>query len=209
MSWFAIISYFHCVMMYCIINVIASIIIFITFFILSFFSYCCWIFVVVVVVVLFFVFLLFLSFYLIKQLLFSHEWVKPNRLFCLVGCGCLFVCFWFLSWNCRVIIHNLIAFLHFPKGLQFSSFISILTYFYISFWVLLFLLPLVLSFIYSNRFYGNYQWAVCLRSTLAGFFLGKVHWQWTWILLRPNTKVFGDILHSLMFSFLFLCNILT
>ena len=39
-----------------------------------------------------------------------------------------FVClFCFLSWNCRVIIHNFITFLPFPKDLQCSSFISILT----------------------------------------------------------------------------------
>ena len=39
-----------------------------------------------------------------------------------------FVClFCFLSWNCRVIIHNFITFLLFPKDLQCSSFISILT----------------------------------------------------------------------------------
>ena len=39
-----------------------------------------------------------------------------------------FVClFCFLNWNCRVIIHNFITFLPFPKQLQCSSFISILT----------------------------------------------------------------------------------
>ena len=39
-----------------------------------------------------------------------------------------FVClFCFLSWNCRVIIHNFITFLPFQKDLQCSSFISILT----------------------------------------------------------------------------------
>ena len=39
-----------------------------------------------------------------------------------------FVClFCSLSWNCRVIIHNFITFLPFPKDLQCSSFISILT----------------------------------------------------------------------------------
>ena len=38
-----------------------------------------------------------------------------------------FVClFCFLSWNCRVIIHNFITFLPFPKDLWFFSFISIL-----------------------------------------------------------------------------------
>ena len=39
-----------------------------------------------------------------------------------------FVClFCFLSWNCRIIIHNFITFHPFPKDLQCSSFISILT----------------------------------------------------------------------------------
>ena len=39
-----------------------------------------------------------------------------------------FVClFCFLSWNCRVIIHNFITFLSFSKDLQCSSFIFILT----------------------------------------------------------------------------------
>ena len=39
-----------------------------------------------------------------------------------------FVClFCFLRWNCKVIIHNFISFLPFPKDLQCSSFISILT----------------------------------------------------------------------------------
>ena len=39
-----------------------------------------------------------------------------------------FVClFRFLSWNCRVIIHNFITFLKFPKDWQCFSFTSILT----------------------------------------------------------------------------------
>ena len=70
--------------------------------------------------VFFFFFLL-----LIKQLLFSHEAIKISRLLCL-----FISLFCFLSWSCRVIIHNLIT-------LQFSSFIAILTWFYNSFWILL------------------------------------------------------------------------
>ena len=121
-----------------------------------------------------------------------------------------FVClFCFLNWNCRVIIHNFITFLPFPKDLQCSSFISILTQFYILFWNLHCFLPLVLLVIYFN----TYQWAECLRTTLAGFFLGGVHWQWPWTLLRIDPRVLGDVLHSVMFPFLylflFLCNILT
>ena len=38
-----------------------------------------------------------------------------------------FCLFCFLSWNCRVIIHNFITFLPFQRDLQCSSFISILT----------------------------------------------------------------------------------
>ena len=46
-----------------------------------------------------------------------------------------FVClFCLLSWNCRVTIHNSITFLLLPIDLHFSSFISILTWFYILFW---------------------------------------------------------------------------
>ena len=121
-----------------------------------------------------------------------------------------FVClFRFLSWNCRVIIHNFITFLPFPKDWQCFSFISILTYFYMLFWNLHCFLPLVLLVIYFN----SYQWGECLCTTLAGFFLGGVHWEWTWTLLRIDPRVLGDLLHSVMFSFwylsLFLCNILT
>ena len=75
-----------------------------------------------------------------------------------------FVCLHlFLELKLWVIIHNFITLLPFPKHLQFSSFISILT-FYIAF------LPLVLSWICFNRFSGSYQWAKCLCSTLAGLF---------------------------------------
>ena len=121
-----------------------------------------------------------------------------------------FVClFSFLSWNCRLIIRNFITFLSFPKDLQCSSFISILTQLYILFWNLHCFLPLVLLWVYFN----TYQWAECLRTTLAAFFLGGVHWQWPWTLLRIDPRVLGDVLHSVMFPFLylflFLCDILT
>ena len=80
---------------------------------------------------------------------------------------------------------------------------------YILFWNLHCFLSLVLLVIYFN----SYQWAECLRTTLAGFFLGGVHWQWPWTLLRIDPRVLGDVLHSVMFPFLylflFLCNILT
>ena len=49
----------------------------------------------------------------------------------------------------------------------------------------------------------------CVGSTLAGFFLGGVHWQWPCTLLRKDPRVLGDVVHSVMFPFLFLCNILT
>ena len=81
----------------------------------------------------------FFFFLLIKQLLFSHETVKFSGFHCfLFVCliVCLFACrFYFLSWNCRVIIDSLVTFLQFPKGLQFYSFIFILTWLYISFWI--------------------------------------------------------------------------
>ena len=120
-----------------------------------------------------------------------------------------FVClFRFLSWNYRVIIHNFITFLPGPKYSQCSSFIPLLTPFYILFWNLRCFLPIVLLVIYFN----NYQWAECPRTTLAGFFLGGVHWQWPWTSLRIDSRVLGDVLYSVMFLFwylfLFLCNIL-
>ena len=76
-------------------------------------------------------------------------------------------------------------------------------------WTLQCFLLLVLLWIYFNRFYSSYQGAECLRSTLAGFFLGGLHWQWPWTLLRIDPRVLGEVLHSVMFPFLFLCNILT
>ena len=43
----------------------------------------------------------FFFLFLIKQLFFSHETVKVSKLLCLLC---------FLSWNCKVIIYNLIVF---------------------------------------------------------------------------------------------------
>ena len=105
---------------------------------------------------------------------------------------CLFC---FLSWNCRVIIH-FITFLPFLRDLQCSSFISILTQFYVLFWNLHCFLPLALLVIYFN----SYKWAKCLRTTLAGFFLGGIHWQWPWTLLRRDPRVLGGVLYSKVHS---------
>ena len=117
------ISHFHVLQFQDIINIIASIVVFINFpisFSFTFYYYCyyCYYY-------FGFVFTSFLL--LIKQLLFPYEMVKVSRLFC------LFVCLFFFSWNCRVIISNFITFLPFQfsvfnfPGLQFSSFIFILT----------------------------------------------------------------------------------
>ena len=46
----------------------------------------------------------------------------------------------------------------------------------------------------------GYQWAKCLCSTLA-LSLGGVPWQWPWTLLRINTRVLGDVLHTVIFPF--------
>ena len=71
--------------------------------------------------VLFCFLLIFFLYLLIKQVLFSHETVKVSTLLWLFVC--LFICLlWFLSLNYRVKIHNLIAFLQFPKGWQLYSF---------------------------------------------------------------------------------------
>ena len=51
---------------------------------------------------------------------------KPNQLLIQIKVY-FFIIFCFLNWNCRVIIHNFITFLPFPKDLQCSSFVSILT----------------------------------------------------------------------------------
>ena len=61
-----------------------------------------------------FYFLFTFFFFLFKQLLFSHETVKFSRLLCWLVC---LLCF--LSWNCRVIICNLVTFLQFPKVYNF------------------------------------------------------------------------------------------
>ena len=76
---------------------------------------------------------LFFSFYFWLNNSFSHM----KRLRLVDYFVWLFVLFCFLSWICRVIIHNFITFLPFPKGLRFSSFIPILTYFtfYLEFYI--------------------------------------------------------------------------
>ena len=76
------------------------------------------------------------------------------------------------------------------------------------FWILHCFFTTRLLWIYFNRFYGSYHWAERLHSTLAGCFLGGVHWQWPWTLLRIDSRVLGEVLHSVMLPFLFLCNIL-
>ena len=106
----------------------------------------------------------------------------------------------FLSWNFRVIIHNFITFRPFPKDLHCFLFISISIELYILFWNLHCFLQLVLLVIYFN----SYGWEECLRTTLAGFSVGGVHWQWPWTLLRIDPRVLGDILHSVMFPSLYL-----
>ena len=91
-------------------------------------------------------------------LVFFQMCSKPNQFLIQIKVY-FYIILCFLNWNCRVIIHNFMTFLTFPKDLQCSSFISILT------------------------------------------------------LLRIDPSVLGDILHNVMFLFLylslFLCNILT
>ena len=69
---------------------------------------------------LFLIFCFFVFFFLFmsKQSLSSHETRKVSRLLYL---------FCFLSWHCGVIIYNLVTFLQFPRYLQFSLYIAILT----------------------------------------------------------------------------------
>ena len=74
---------------------------------------------IIIIIILF----LFFSFYFWLNNSFSHM----KRLRLVDYFVWLFVLFCFLSWICRVIIHNFITFLPFPKGLQFSSFIFVLT----------------------------------------------------------------------------------
>ena len=174
------------------VTIIAFIIIFINFlnpFFLFFFSS----------LLFFILFRFFFLLLLIKQLLFSYEMVKVSRLLCssVRLFVCLFVCLLcLLSVSCRVIIHNLIAFLQFPKGWQFSSFIVILTYICISFRVLLcsFVTPFIMNLL------SEILWhlMVSTMSSAAGFFLGGVHWQWHWILQK-----FGDVQQSAKFLFYF------
>ena len=109
----------------------------------------------------------------------------------------MFFClFCFLSWNW--------------KDLQFFFiyfYFNIILHFILKFKLLFFTTSFII--IYFDRFYGSYQGAECLPSTFAGFFVGGVHWQWPWTLLRINPRVLGDILHSVMLPCLFLCNIST
>ena len=88
---------------------------------------------------------------LIKQLFFSHKMVKVTRLLCLFVC---LTCF--LSQNFGVIIHNLVSFLRFPKGLHFFHLLLFQHNFKFHFefyFAFCFFMPLVLLLIYSNRFY--------------------------------------------------------
>ena len=87
------------------------------FFLIYFFLYQKIIIIIIIILVLFF------SFYFWLNNSFSHM----KRLRLVDYFVWLFVLFCFLSWICRVIIHNFITFLPFPKGLQFSSFIFVLT----------------------------------------------------------------------------------
>ena len=89
---------------------------FIIFFLIYFFLYQKIIIIIIILV-------LFFSFYFWLNNSFSHM----KRLRLVDYFVWLFVLSCFLSWICRVIIHNFITFLQFPKGLQFSSFIFVLT----------------------------------------------------------------------------------
>ena len=130
-----------------VINIIASIVIFIIFFVSFSFLFSLFFIITIVTLVLFF------SFYFWLSNSFSHM----KRLRLVDYFVSLFICFFcFLGWNSRVTIHSFITFLPISKSLQFSSFISILTWFYILFWILHCFLPLVLSWIYFNRSYGSY-----------------------------------------------------
>ena len=72
--------------------------------------------------VYFFIIIYSFIFYLFLFWLSNFSHVKRLRLVDYFAC-----LFCFLRGNCRVIIHNFITFLLFPKDLQCSSFISILT----------------------------------------------------------------------------------
>ena len=118
MFCFAIISHFHCFVMsryhcyYCFHRHLYQF--FNSLFLFTFF------FIIIIIII---ILVLFFSFYFwLNNSFFSDETVKVSRLFCL-----LVSLFCFLSWNYGVIIHSFITFLPFPKVLQFSSFISVLT----------------------------------------------------------------------------------
>ena len=153
--------------------------------------------------------LLFVLFFLIKQL-FSHETVMVSKLFC------FFVCLFVLLHELKLQGNN-------PQLHYFSPVPKRFTVFFIYFHfniILHFVLNFTLLF-YNSFYYGfiltdfmvqvSYKSAECLRSTLVGFFLSGVHWQWPWTLLKIDPRVLGDVLHSVMipFLFLFLYNILT
>ena len=104
-----------------------------------YFSFTTAFYLLIVFVILFFV---FRGFFVFLILLFSFSFWLNNSFshmkrlslvdsivfFFVCLTVCFFACrFYFLSWNCRVIIDNLVTFLQFPKGLQFYSFIFILT----------------------------------------------------------------------------------
>ena len=137
-----------------------------------------------------------------------HETVKVNKSFSFVSLFvCLFVClfvrlFCFLSWNFRVTIHNLIAFLQFPKFYSFFCYFNIILRFILSFTILsctLFYYEFILTHFMAVT---SKQKHFC--NTVPWFFPRKVHCHWPWSLLRMDSCVLGDILHSLMFSILFL-----
>ena len=86
-------------------------------------------FIIIVIILIIILVLSLLLFYFWSNSSFSlMKWLRWVDYFV-----CLFVCLFFFSWNCRVIISNFITFLPFQfsvfnfPGLQFSSFIFILT----------------------------------------------------------------------------------
>ena len=112
---------------------------------------------------------------------------------------------WPVSCSCQRFFLFQSVILSFFLLLLWSLFLLLFLLFLLSFS----LLPLVLLRIYFNRFYSSYKSAECLRSTLAELFPDEVHWKWPWTLLRTDPRMLGDVLQSVMFPFLLLCNILT
>ena len=146
---------------------------------------------------------LFSHFFFLIWRRFLHEMVKASRLFC------LFV--FFFNLNCRLIVHNFITFLPFPKDLQSFSlsplFQHSFTFYFKSYIVLL---RLVLLLIYFKRFYDSYQWAEFFCSAMLVF-------SW-WSLLavvlnfaenRPRGALKRSALCNGSVLCLFLCTILT